>query len=168
MISDQISNYAVKQGIPFLNNYNTSEKETNKKAVDMFLAIRTGEVESKYLYSVYNITNNQKVAQVFLAGSYLVKASNGEVIEWYQANYQGKDYVSFGLGDTPIEYYVLKTPSSFIKFDSVTNLEIVESTIGGVSSMPLDKQEILKDFTYKNNIFVWSNKSYGFIVEYVE
>lgn len=167
-IADSILNFGNKNMIPFNTEFKTTEIDENKKIANIFISIMAGESSVFYLYSVYNVDTQEKIAQVFLSGQYLIKVSNGEVTEWYEADRDGYDYVSFGKDFHPLEYYEMKDISTFVKKDIKTGEEIVDSTIGSFNSLPLDKQELLKDFEYKKNIFVWSQKFYGFIIEYVE
>lgn len=171
-ISNQITNLAFSNQILFNLEYSTPEIESNKAIANEFLAIRTGDVNCKYLYSVYNATTNQKISQVFISGSYLIKVSNGAVTEFYESEYNLNgnvyDYVAFGTGDTPIEYYVYNANSTFTKYSVDGSETPVLSTISGFNDMPSDKQALLNEFLSTDRIFVWSDKSYGFCVEYVE
>lgn len=171
-ISNEITLTAMDNGIYFNLSYSTPEIETNKAIANEFLAVKTGEVNCQYLYSVYNATINQKISQVFISGNYLVKVSDGVVTELYESEYDLNgnvyDYVAFGTGDFPIEYYVYGDDSTFTKYTIDESEPPVLSVISGYASIPSDKQELLNSFAYTDRIFVWSNKSYGFCVEYVE
>lgn len=171
-ISNQITLSAMDNGIYFNLSYSTPEIETNKAIANEFLAIKTGNVGCQYLYSVYNATINQKISQVFISGNYLVKVSDGVVTELYESEYDLNgsvyDYVAFGTGDTPIEYYVYNLNSTFTKYSIDETQAPVLSTISGFDDIPSDKQALLNDFSSTNRIFVWSDKLYGFCVEYVE
>lgn len=139
-----------------------------------FIATKTGIVETTFNYRVYNATTEENISEVFLAedgvDSYLIKVSGNQVTEWYQKNGQINgvtyDYVSLDLiTDQPIEYYVI-TGSIMSKY-SLDGTLIVTTTLLGYQSIPEDKKPLLDNFQYINNIFAWSDKYYGFIVEYV-
>lgn len=126
-----------------------------------------------YLYSVYNASTKETIAQVFISGNYLVKVFNDNSVEFYVKDYIHNgfkyDYVSFGSGITPLEYYKAnENGNSFSKYDIVTNEKLVDTYSGNYHSIPEDKKQLLSDFNNNHAIFAWSDKSYGFIVEYIE
>lgn len=153
--------------------YNDPSFYINQQQIaNEFIAVKTGIVETTFNYRVYNATTEENISEVFVAEDsnyYLIKVSGNQVTEWYQKNGQidgiTYDYVSLDLiTDQPIEYYII-TGSLMSKY-SLDGTLIVTTTLSGYQSIPEDKKPLLDNFSYINNIFAWSDKYYGFIVEY--
>lgn len=144
----------------------------NNLVANEFLAIKTGVPKCGYIYSVYNATTKQKTGEVFYGGDYYVKVFNGVVIEWYELNYDLngtiREFVSFETGDTPIDYYLPTSPQLCSKYDAVTDEFIVTVNYANYADIPEDKKPLLVDFDQNDRIFTYSDKSYGFVVEYID
>ena len=83
-----------------------------------------------------------------------------DLIELYQYNVEGYYGVSLDLNTNEIIDRYEVTENGLIK-----NGEVV-TVFGGYETIPDDFKPLLDDFEYKDKIQHWSNKSYGFIVEY--
>lgn len=149
--------------------------DLNTKAIaTQFIVIKTGIPEVTYNYSVYNATTKEYLSDVFAAvdaeNSYLIKVSNGEVTEWYHQNqvYNGVKHLYLSLDvntDEVLEYYDLISPSLMHKF-LLDGTFVVATQMGNYSSIPADKTSMLDDFEFKEWITAWSDKSYGFCIEF--
>jgi len=121
------------------------------------------------LYSVYNATNKEVISQVFSYSDGLVKVTNKKVTEWYKANYKLNGniyaYVSVSLEtEQPLEYYVFVENENVFNKHNI-NGEFIVST--NFTQVPQDRISLLTNFEYKDTIMAWSDKSYGFCVEYL-
>lgn len=145
------------------NNYFKASKEY----ADEFIAIRTGIAETEYSYSVYNATSKEVISHVFRAEEYLIKVAGEAVSEWYkqdgEINGIRYSYISLDLDTgTPIEYYNVDGPV-MSKYDLSGN-QVVSTHF--FAPVPEDKAVLLDDFSHRESIFAWSDKDYGFIVEF--
>lgn len=172
--SDTINNYFTYQGlfnsIP-INNLFAAEQAIASE----FLAVKLGIVEVEYAYTNYNATTKQDISHVFSAKdgekNYLIKVSGDSVTEWYETNVEVngavRSWVSYDLEtDQPIEYYELQGYTANWKYDLSGNFIVATNFCSGSQGIPEDKLSLLDDFIYKHRAVAWSDKAYGFIVEY--
>lgn len=147
--------------------------QDNQLAANEFIAIKEGIPSTQYDYSIYNATTKTYTNQVFVAQDatsiFLVKVLDSVVTEWYQENgvINGvkHSYVSLDLiTGEPIEYYDIV--GSVMNKYSLDGTFIVATYLTGYPTIPEDKLPLLDGFPYDRNIFAWSDKYYGFIVEY--
>lgn len=126
-----------------------------------------------YGYTAYNVTTGQEISHVFSTGKYLIKVGISapyDVLEWYEnaVNFNGEKFqwVSRDKQDNSILEVYRETETGVDKFLNDGTTFIVSTVFGDFSTLPVEKQILLADFLYKNDIIMWSDKSYGFIVEY--
>ena len=165
-------NYCAFQNVG--QSYNDpSFYQANQLVANEFIAIKEGIPSTQYDYSIYNATTKTYTNQVFIAqdatSTFLVKVLNGVVTEWYEENgvIDGVQhaYVSLNLETgEPIEYYDIV--GTIMNKYSLDGTFIVSTHLTGYPTIPEDKLALLEDFPYDNSIFAWSDKTYGFIVEY--
>jgi hypothetical protein len=98
--------------------------------------------------------------------------ANESVTEWALsgAEYNGKNrlFVALSINDSsPIEYYDRDENGIVIKYN-LNGEELVRTITNGYESIPEDKKYLLENFQFKDSITAWSDKSYGFIVEFYE
>ena len=147
--------------------------KNNQLIANEFIAVKEGIVSTEYDYSIYNATTKEYTNQVFVTKDsnliFLIKVLDESVTEWYQQNgvIDGvqHSFISLDLetGD-PIEYYDIV--GNVMSKYSLDGTFIVSTFLGNYSTIPQEKQTLLEGFPYIDNIFAWSDKTYGFIVEY--
>ena len=149
----------------------------DQKIANMFFAIKYGVVDTKYGATSYNATTKQHRARLFTAEidgkPHWAKVADGEVIEWYKMyetvngiTYEGASYDP--ITEELIDVYKLDHEvAKWRKYDLNGN-HIVDTYLGHFEQMPEDKKALFDDFERKYTISSWSDKSYGFIVEYEE
>lgn len=154
------------------NAYPINTTTQSNLIANEFLAIKFGVVSSGYIYSIYNASTNEFGGDVFYGGNYYVKVLNGAVIEYYEINYDLngtiREFVSFGTGDTPVDYYLPTDSTCCSKYDAVTNDFIVKTNYANYVGIPDDKKQLLANFSQTDRIFSYSEKTYGFVVEYID
>lgn len=147
--------------------------KANQLVANEFIAVKEGIPSTDYDYCIYNATTKEYTNQVFVAKdvdtSFLVKVLDGAVTEWYQENGVINEvqhsYISLDLETgNPIEYYDIV--GNVMSKYSLDGTFIVSTYFGDCSSISKENQLLLDGFQYNNGIFAWSDKSYGFIVEY--
>jgi hypothetical protein len=152
------------------------EIDGNKLYANEFAAIHLGVGECEYVYTVFNATINEIISRVYctsgIDGMYYIKVANNSVTEWVKVNgeYNGKShlFVALSIEDgNPIEYYDIDGSMVVTKYDLDGNA-IVQTIMSGFESIPEDKKHLLDSFAFKDCITAWSNKTYGFIVEFFE
>lgn len=169
-----IKEYFLKNNM-FYQYFDDTYFKDSKPYADEFSNIYLGFPETTYAYSVYNTTTDKLLSQVFIAGPfgehYLIKVADGEVTEYYKygLEYKGKIY-EFALLDfdteKPLELYSYNHDThSTDKYDLEGNF-IVKTQMGSYYTMSEEEKQKVKDFPYKDTIERWSDKEYGFIVEY--
>jgi len=173
--TELINNYFIYQGM-FQNVPIPNFFASQKAIASEFLAVKLGIAEVKYAYTNYNASTKQDISQVFFAledatKSYLIKVENDAVTEWYETNVEVngavRSWASLDLNtDTPIEYYVLQGNTANWKYNLAGEFIVATNFCSGVEGIPQDKLSLLDDFSYKDKIVAWSDKYYGFIVEY--
>lgn len=173
ILKNQIQeNYCLFQNVGQVYNDPTFYK-ANQLVANEFIAIKEGIAGTQYDYSIYNATTKTYTNQVFIAedatSTFLIKVLDGVVTEWYQQEGEidgvKHSYISLDLTTgNPIEYYDIV--GSVMSKYSLDGTFIVSTYLGDYSTIPQDKQTLLNEFLYSSNIFAWSDKTYGFIVEY--
>lgn len=110
----------------------------------------------------WNATTKQDIAQLYEYNNFIVKAFNNEILELYESNVNGYAFVSRDINTNEIidTYQFNDDKSKLIKNNEV------ETVFGDYNTIPDEFKPLLDDFEYKDKIVHWSNKSYGFIVEY--
>lgn len=166
IINDYFVYQNLFQGLP------TDEYFINNQLIaNEFCAIHYGNPNATYLYSVYNTATKEMISQVFGCDGDLIKVSNNEISEWYKANYSlngiNHVFVSININtNDPIDYYdwaINQAGSVMNKYD--LNGQFIVST--NFTPIPQDKIYLLDGFEYINTITGWSDKYYGFCVEYL-
>lgn len=169
-INDYFVNQGMYQGVRFNN-----PSESDKAIANEFVAIKLGISEVTYFYTVYNATTKTIISRVFECSeggiNYLIKVSSGQVTEWYKANteFNGsvKLFVALDVNtDEVIEYY--ETQAGVVTKYSTDGTPIVTTIWCGYDAIPTDKKQLLADFSFKDTIQAYSDKSYGFCVEFSE
>jgi len=147
--------------------------KANQLVANEFIAIKEGIASTNYDYCIYNATTKTYTNQVFKAQDetsiFLIKVLDGVVTEWYQQdgviNGVKHSYISLDINTgNPIEYYEIV--GNVMSKYSLDGTFIVSTYFGDYSTIPQDKESLLNGFPYNENIFAWSDKTYGFIVEY--
>lgn len=128
----------------------------------------------QYLYSVFNC-NEQKTTHHL----YLVVADNAAygvkicltlftVVELYKQQHNDANFaVSLDLNTHEVlELY--EHVDNYIIKKNLNGAEVVKTFIGGYETLPESKKQTLADFEHKDRILRWSNKPYGFCLEYIE
>lgn len=166
--------YCVFQNIGQYYN-DPSFYQANQLIANEFIAIKEGIASTNYDYSIYNATTKTYTNQVFQAKDensiFLIKVLDGVVTEWYQQdgviNGVKHSYISLDINTgNPIEYYDIV--GNVMSKYSLDGTFIIATYLSDYFTIPQEKQSLLNDFPYNNNIFAWSDKTYGFIVEYKE
>jgi hypothetical protein len=173
ILKNQIQeNYCLFQNVGQVYNDPTFYK-ANQLLANEFIAIKEGIAGTQYDYSIYNATTKTYTNQVFIAedakSTFLIKVLDGVVTEWYQQEGEidgvKHSYISLDLTTgNPIEYYDIV--GSVMSKYSLDGTFIVSTYLGDYSTIPQEKRTLLNEFLYSSNIFAWSDKEYGFIVEY--
>jgi hypothetical protein len=135
-------------------------------------AVREGTCDKRclsvYNYSVVDINTKEVVSALWAARDYLewVKVRNGVVTEHYRrfpatpkTYFKSYDLITGEL----IEYYSL-TPTRSIKIDAKTDEVKGFTTFSSFENLPEEYKNALVDYTYKGDIFGWSDRNYGKIV----
>ncbi len=169
-----IDSFVTVKGL--LNYYENHEViDSYKIYANEFSAIHLGEVNCEYVYSVYNSNTKQIISRVYASESngylYFIKVTSNGVSEFYKSwgelNGQKHFFVSLDIvSEEPVEYYDI-VDGCVVKFDLNGN-ELSRTITESYDSIPEDKKYLLDDFTFKDSITAWSDKSYGFIVEFYE
>lgn len=146
-----------------------------KIVADSIIAQKFAEsksITSIVLYALtnYNATNQQDIANVFVAGNYLIKVANNQVSEYYESDVvvDGVKYAWVSKNtqtDDIIDKYVT-VENGLDKYTPDATAEPVRTHFGGYRTIPDNLKPLLDNFEYKEFIQIWSVKSYGFIVEY--
>jgi hypothetical protein len=145
--------------------------KANQEYANEFAAIRYGEPSTSYLYSVYNATTKEVISQVFGCNGDMIKVSNGQVSEWYKLNYLLNDISHYFVSldpttEEPLDYYDRDINSAaFVVNKYDLSGQFIVST--SFTPVPEDKISLLNGFDYSGTITAWSDKSYGFCVEYL-
>jgi len=125
-----------------------------------------------YDHTNFNADTEEDWANYFAWANGLIRARNGEVTEYYYADaeYNGTLYPWVMYDNTtnqPTEYYEY-IEGGFAKYSIVDPSQPVVYTYIAThfDDLPVEEQVKLIQFPYKNTIVGYSQKSYGFIVEY--
>lgn len=141
----------------------------DKLAVDSFLASKGINKESEYIVTMYNVSTDQLLANLFGCDEQLVKVLNGAVTEWYEegvtvgANKYA--YVSKDLTNGRVLDRYTFDQRGLVKVGP----EALEPTItrfGGFESVPPSMKVALRNFEYRNKVTAWSLKADGLVVEF--
>lgn len=123
-----------------------------------------------YALTNFNTTLQKDIANVFSVGKHLIKVSDNQVSEFYEAGVtvDGEvfPWVSVDLQTGAILDKYRNTTNGLEKYTQDPNAEPVRTYFGGYETVPATLKPLLVDFAYKDSIEIWSVKSYGFIVEY--
>ena len=154
-----------------------------KATAQQFLDQKGVQLQCKYSYAVSDPTGQKAASYVFFATDktqygYFVKVNQATntVTEWYRNDDITKigDECRWSALDMtinqPIEYYVLETVDGVQvekKFDSATSQEIVTNHFQKFNEMTAEQQKLIKDLPFKRTSVCWSNKSGGFVVEFL-
>jgi hypothetical protein len=126
-----------------------------------------------YDHTNFNVDTEEDWANYFAWGNNnLIRSRNGEVTEYYYSDteYNGTTYPWVMYDNTtnqPTEYYEY-VEGGFAKYSIVDPSQPVVYTYVAThfDDLPVEEQVKLIQFPYKNTIVGYSQKSYGFIVEY--
>lgn len=147
----------------------------SKSIANEFCAIRFGISDVNYAYSVFNVDTQKLISRVYVASDestkYLVKVANSSITELYISNAEcngaTRFYVALDLDtEQPIEYYDLV--DGIVTKYSLTGEPLVTTISCSFNQLPEDKQILLGNFSAKNKINSYSQKSYGFCIEFSE
>jgi hypothetical protein len=120
--------------------------------------------------TVYNATTKSVLSYLFTNGQFIVKVSvNAEVLEWYESDVvvNGTNY-AYVSRDTVTGEVIDKYVNTGTELYKTTQAgEVVVTSFTGYSGIPDNYKPLLDDFDFKDRILCWSNKEYGFIVEYI-
>lgn len=141
---------------------------SKESAVDFLLA-KGISGHTRYTLTVFNIDTFEDVSDVFICGKYWVKTTLKDVLEWYKEGYttpEGENVFGVSLDlltGEPVDIYrvfsdgVNKTaPDGAVTVTRYTTYE----------QLPVEVQEKLKDFPFKDSISMYSEKPYGRVIEY--
>ncbi len=141
----------------------------DKLAVDSFLAAKGVNKESVYLVTMYNVSTNQTLANLFSCDGQLVKVLNGAVTEWYEEGVTvgatKYAYVSKDLTNGRVLDRYSFDQRGLVKVGP----EALEPTItrfGGFESVPPAMKVLLRNFEHRNKVTAWSLKADGLVVEF--
>lgn len=162
--------YIIKQIPNAIKQQSDPKIEADLAVAQQFAQKKSIKEAVTYILTNYNASTKQDIANVFVAGKYLIKVANDTVSEFYESNvvvdgvtytWVSKDVAS----DNIIDKY--KTIANGLeKYTPDPDAEPVRTTTGGYDTIPERLKPLLEDFPYKEAIQLWSVKSYGFIVEY--
>jgi len=141
----------------------------DKLAVDSFLASKGINKESEYIVTMYNVSTNQPLANLFNCDGQLVKALNGAVTEWYEEGVTvgatKYAYVSKDLTNGRVLDRYTFDQRGLVKV-APEALEPTITRFGGFESVPPSMKVALRDFEYRHKITAWSLKADGLVVEF--
>lgn len=161
-----------------------------------FLANKSYDCDLVYEHTILNVDNNENLGRVYFckanSKTLFVKIKNDAVIEYYIQEAFDNYYVaqSFDLNTSePLEIYrwldanlqeipfesvnfdlqkLMSTSVVLGKFDLNRNLLATTNMNASYDDMPIDKQELLKNWEYKNKIINIKQQTYGYVVHYIE
>lgn len=139
--------------------------------VDAFLLTKNYVSDSTtYAATYYSATTQADIANLYASGKYFVKVDSTGIVEWYESGVTVNStlfaFVSRNLLTDAVEDVYSQVNNELIK--NPTDATPTKTVYGGYFSVPTDKIDLLDSFLYKTAIQRWSDKPYGFIVEYTK
>lgn len=159
------------------------ETNTEQKSESFWLDVMSCgdkfEHELYYAHSVYNLTTKDYRSNTFEYKKdghiWHLKITHGELTDIYQHNVvinnTQYEWVTYDLNTNELfEYYLSKT----INNTRINEKYLFENNeyqypfyfVNSFDELPCEPKITLWDMPWKNNIVTWSQKPYGFIVEY--
>lgn len=137
------------------------------------------EHQLTYAHSVYNLTTKDYRSNTFAyqknGHTWHLKVTHGELTDIYQQNVTIDDvnyeWVTYDLQTGNLfEYYIATEKDGFRinqKYLFANNkYEYPFYFVNSFDDIPSEQRVAIWDMSWKNNIVTWSQKPYGFIVEY--
>lgn len=121
-------------------------------------------------WAMYNIDTETILAEGYLCryGFDLIKVKNGVVSEYYRRLVSGKNsaFVAYDLDTLEIIESYKNEANQLWKYDWNTGEKLQANNNCTYETLPEDYKLALKDFKYKQHIFMHAIKPYGRIVEF--
>lgn len=137
----------------------------------LFFAGIGATTNTRYLVTVHNATMQQDTSHIYTSGDFLAKVSltTGRVVELYKRNvvYDGTSYAYASLTLDTLEVIELYSENSSTLTKHTRDGSTTITHYGGYNTIPPHLQRNLAHFNHCNRITQWSEKPYGFIVEYI-
>ena len=152
-------------------------------AAQSFLSGKGVDLRCKYSYAVSDPATQKPASYIFFAtdkttvGYYVkVNIARCEVAEWYRHDdIQRKIPVSGWAAldidsGKPVEYYKFDNVDGFLvekKYNSKTKELLSVNNFQKFAELTAEQQELIRDLPFKRTSVCWSNKPYGFTVEFL-
>lgn len=121
-------------------------------------------------WAMYNIDTKEILAEGYLCryGFDLVKIKNGKVSEYYRRLVSGRNsaFVAYDLDTLEIIESYKNMDNQLWKFNWETGEKLQVNNNCKYETLPDDFKNSLKDFNYKDYVFMYAVKPYGRIVEF--
>lgn len=141
---------------------------------EFYQGIETNLATKRFLpsktWAMYNIDSKEILAEGFLCryGFDLIKVKNGKVSEYYRRLVSGRNsaFVAYDLATLDIIENYKNIDNQLWKFDWKTGEKLQANNNCKYESLPEDFKSAIKDFYYKNQVFMYAIKPYGRIIEF--
>lgn len=136
--------------------------------------IESGDAAKRFIpsktWGMYNIDTKKLLIEGYLCryGFDLIKVKNGIVSEYGRRLVSGKNsvFVTYNLDNLEILENYKNIGNQLIKFDWLTGEQLQANNNCKYETLPEDFKIAIKDFQYKQHVFMYAIKPYGRIVEF--
>lgn len=174
----------------------TDEIYAELQIANDFLLSKGFECSCKYIHSILNVDTNENLGRVYYDECnekwLYVKIKENLVVEYYSQEVINKNYLSVAMdvdtskvieiyrwldnnlneipfGDSDYQLNKLTTMAFALgKYDKNNNLLAITYMKSAYKDMPIEKQQMLENWLYKDSIINIKQQTYGYVVHYIE